>query len=179
MSVLCHQRAGKPAFSAHSFAPLAFVLSREWERLDGTGSNIDAGDRALMGGVQACTRFLPWLWGTPTAGYECSTVRTMQAAPGRPGTGMHVIGACFPHLLQRGSGGVCMHLFLILHEVRQRCTTRNQCHDRSVGAVPARLCPGTRFPVASEPGEAPAAMAGVHHQGCQSDRLPTLQGAQE
>ena len=179
MSVLCHQRAGKHAFSAHAFAPLAFELSREWERLDGTGSKIDAGDIALIGCLQECTRFLPWLWGTPTAVYERSTVRKMQAAPGQHGTGMHVIGACFPHLLQRGSGGACMNLFLILQEVRQRCTTRNQFNDRNVGAVPAKLCLGTRFPVASEAGDAPTAIACVHHQGCQSYRLHTLQGIQE
>src|SRR4029434_6772901 len=46
--VLCHQRAGTHACSAHAVGPLVFELGRLWERQDRTGRASDAGD--LMAG---------------------------------------------------------------------------------------------------------------------------------
>jgi hypothetical protein len=81
---------------------------------------------------------------------------------------------CDPYALE--VFGLRLHAF-VLHTARGEADMGNSqpVHWRSVGAVPSRLCPGSRFPGASEPGDA----ACLPQLDCQHDRLPTLQGVQE
>jgi hypothetical protein len=52
--------------------------------------------------------------GEPTAADANRTVRNMHATPWQRGTGMPVLGACFPRVLQRCAGCAGMSVLLRL-----------------------------------------------------------------
>jgi hypothetical protein len=65
--------------------------------------------------------------GEPTAADASHTVSTMHATPWQGGTGMPVLGASVPRVLQRWASCAGMRVLLRLEEVRQRCDTHSQC----------------------------------------------------